>query len=186
MYAFDQSLSLTNFWPMEGSMKDVIGQMDMTPGQNCEFTSDRMDEPSSALLVKQGYANFPPGIYFDMTNSGFTIMLWLNLISQEFQQRIFSSGNGTSEIFRLNCYGNTRRLRYLNISSGKTISDIILPEELALDLKRWYHVAVTINASRAIMYVDGVQLGTDDRGLLQLIFTLEINLRFEISFQKRA
>ncbi len=186
MYAFDQSLSLTNFWPMEGSMKDVIGHMDMTPVLNCEFTSDRMNEPNSALLLKQGYANFPTGTYFDMKNSGFTIMLWVNLMSQEFQQRIFSSGDGINEIFRLNCLGNSRRLRYLNISSGKTISDIILPEDLALDLKRWYHLAVTINASRAILYVDGVQLGTDDRGLLKLIFILGINLRFEILFKKRA
>ena len=93
-------------------------------------------------------------------------MLWLNLSSQELQQRIFSftSEDGTSEIFQLNCYGGSTRLRYISNSCGKKICDIILPAELALDLNRWYHVAVTVNVTQAILYVDGVQLGSSDLG----------------------
>ena len=67
---------LVNYWPFNGSTRDIIGGMDMTIHSNdtLKFSSDRLYVPNSSMsLINSNYGSVPPGIYFDPT-IGFTFM----------------------------------------------------------------------------------------------------------------
>ena len=55
-------------------MNDEIGNAHMTQGTSTLFTSDRCDNPNSALNLNGGYTQVPSGVYF---KSAFTITAWI-------------------------------------------------------------------------------------------------------------
>ena len=61
---------------------------------NAEFSNDRFGNPKSALLLNHGHVKVPPGIYFDPATGGFTIMLWIKVLSHKDWLSILDFANG--------------------------------------------------------------------------------------------
>ena len=71
-----------------------MSNMNLTIKLDCEWATDRFNNPNSALYFHLGYSQAPPGMYFDPATGGFTVMLWIKLISYNSWQRVIDFANG--------------------------------------------------------------------------------------------
>jgi hypothetical protein len=104
--------NLIHYWPMSGENPhvDIAGGHNMTIISNVNSTEDRFDNAQSALLFNGGHAILPPGVYFNPDTGGFTIMLWIRLLSINKVQQVFKVGNGLNKA-RVKVSINTHRFR---------------------------------------------------------------------------
>jgi len=100
--------NLIHYWPMSGGhpQVDIAGGHNMTIIGNVHSIEDRLGNPQSALLFNGGHAILPPGVYFDPATGGFTIMLWIRLLSFNNIQQVINVGKG-----RVRVSINTHRFR---------------------------------------------------------------------------
>ena len=87
--------NLTNYWPFDGNLIDVVGGKHMTIGQNASFSSDNNGNTNSSLDLNNGYVKAPDGIYF---NGDFTITVWV-------MPRKFTNGSRLLDFAILNSNG---------------------------------------------------------------------------------
>ncbi len=68
---------LTNYWSFDnGQMTDQVGSADMSQGNSTSFTSDRLGNVNSALALNGGWAQVPPGIYFNTPEFSITFLIF--------------------------------------------------------------------------------------------------------------
>ncbi len=174
---------MTNYWPIEGSTFDVIGKMEMKLVLNAQLTTDRLGNMNSALLLNKGYASVPPGVYFDPSTGGFTVMVWLKILSnsQISCQRIFDFGNGQNVDSVVWCFDlNTFPSFYTKFktSSGKSSINPI-------DLNKWYHFAVSITSNNLVWYINGIKKQEATGNNKYSIFILIDIIHFCYGFEQR-
>jgi len=75
-------------------LADLVNGKNMTLQKNVQPTKDRFGNANSALFFNHGFTSLPPGVYFDPATGGFTIMLWIRLLSFNNTQQVFDFGNG--------------------------------------------------------------------------------------------
>jgi glucuronoarabinoxylan endo-1,4-beta-xylanase len=106
------------------------------------------------------YASLPPGIV--STLSKFTALAWINLTSTANWARAFDFGNSTTTyMFLAPQNGTTGKLRY-SITTNSTASEQQINCNTALTTGAWHQLAVTQNTNFAVLYVDGVPVGTNN------------------------
>ena len=105
------------------------------------------------------YVSLPTGIV--NTFSNFTIEAWVKLNSTTNWSRIFDFGNNTTTyMFLTPQNGSTSRLRFVITTSGGGGEQQITGTS-ALSAGVWSHVAVTLNGSTGILYLNGTPVGTN-------------------------
>ncbi|HEX9047452.1 MAG TPA: LamG domain-containing protein, partial [Verrucomicrobiae bacterium] len=93
--------------------------------------------------------------------SNITIAAWVNLASVANWNRIFDFGTGTTTyMFLTPQNGSNGKVRFAITTSGGG-GEQQINSSSTLSLNTWHHVAVTINGSVGVMYVDGVAVGTN-------------------------
>jgi DUF1680 family protein len=103
------------------------------------------------------YVSMPTGII--STLNDFSIATWVKLNAVTTWTRIFDIGTGTTVyMFLTPTAGST--IRYA-ITTGGSGSEQRINGTAALTSGTWKHVAVTLSGSTGILYVDGVQVGTN-------------------------
>ncbi len=65
-----QTKGLVNYWPFNSHVQDIIGTGHLYNGKNASLTKDRHGRLLSALNLKKGFYQLPPGNY--LSNS-FTV-----------------------------------------------------------------------------------------------------------------
>ncbi len=140
---------LIHYWPISpDTTLDTIGNKHMqTQHPNVTFTSDRFNKPRSALLFNNGHATLPSGIYFDPNTGGFTLMLWLKLLSLANPWHcILTFGNMRKESTenRLSfCFAkHTSILHIMSTHPDHREPCIYLPFK-GVPLNKWTHVTVS-------------------------------------------
>jgi glucuronoarabinoxylan endo-1,4-beta-xylanase len=119
------------------------------------FSGGQLTTASSS----QQYVSLPAGIVSTVTN--FTIEAWVRLNSTANWTRIFDFGNNTtSYMFLTPQNGNNSRLRFAITTSGGT-GEKQLTGASALATGVWYHIAVTLNGSTGMLYLNGVSVNTN-------------------------
>jgi hypothetical protein len=116
---------------------------------------------SKALLLdgSSGYAALPDGLMADLGD--FTVSAWVNWEgSGASLQRIFDFGNGDNAYAALML--EPSRVRFA-ISGTHDTGERCIYYWSALPAKQWVHVAVTLSGNYGVMYVNGLQVATDDR-----------------------
>jgi arabinoxylan arabinofuranohydrolase len=109
--------------------------------------------------ASQQYVGLPAAIVGTLSN--FTIEAWVRLNSTANWNRIFDFGNNTTTyMFLTPQNGSTSRVRYAITTSGGGGEQQINGTS-ALSAGVWYHVAVTLNGSTGILYVNGIAVGTN-------------------------
>ena len=145
---------LIHYWPISESTVDMIGHQNMTIELNGELINDRMEMPGGALRLNNGYGSIPAGVYFDPETGGWTFMVWMQVVSFNNLQRIFSFGGSNVEHFDNIFLNNPAKKLRLRVFNGDTLKgDEIFNIDLKLNV--WYHVAVSVTGSVASFYLDG-------------------------------
>jgi len=85
-------------------LADLVNGKNMKLQKNVQPTTDRFGNANSALAFNHGFTWLPSGVYFDPATGGFTIMLWIRLLSFNYTQEVIHFGNGI--------YTNTIELRF--------------------------------------------------------------------------
>ena len=103
------------------------------------------------------YIDMPDGLVEGL--SEITVSAWVNLDSASTWSRVFDFGTGTSNYMFLTPRGSSGVVRFAitNGSGEQQINgDAVLPTG------QWTHVAVTLNGSVGVLYVDGVEVGRNE------------------------
>ena len=166
---------MQNYWPIAGSTIDVIGQMNMEIKLNGQLTTDRFGNPESALLLSEGYASVPSGIYFDPTTGGFTFMAWIKIIKFTRYARIFEFGNVPNADNVLIYFDHDEKKIYLQTYIGATLSKTLFSTNV-FNENEWYHVAVSVSGGTATLYQNGVEQGVMNGNIL--VFKNGLSLKF--------
>ena len=67
---------LTNYWPLNNNLKDIISGANMIESYNANFTTDRLNKNLSCIYLKNGFLRLPAGVYF---YGDFTFASWIKL-----------------------------------------------------------------------------------------------------------
>jgi hypothetical protein len=102
------------------------------------------------------YVALPAGVVSNYDK--ITVAAWVNLDTASNWTRIFDFGSGTSQFMFLTPKNSSNGKIRFSIKNGTTFHDI--DGQAALPTGGWHHVAVTLNGSTGILYVDGVQAGS--------------------------
>jgi endoglucanase len=109
--------------------------------------------------ASQQYASLPSGIVGSLTD--FTVMAWVNLNSVSNWCRIFDFGNNTtSNLFVTPQNGGTGTLRFaVTTNGGGAEQQVNCASTLSTGV--WHQVAITLSGARAVLYLDGIAVGTN-------------------------
>jgi len=105
------------------------------------------------------YVSLPSGLFGSLGTA--TIATWVKLNSVSSGSRIFDFGTGTTAYMYLTPQnGSDSRIRFGITTSGSS-GEQQLNGSASLTAGAWRHVAVTLNSSVGVLYVDGVPVATN-------------------------
>jgi len=139
-------LLITNLWDTSGYYNNglAIGAPAFTTGHNSQAQAIVLDGANSYIQLP---ANIAKG-------DAFTFAGWVYWNGGPMWQRIFDFGNDASHYLFLTPYSGSSTLRFaINNGSGEQIVE----RAGALASGSWQHVALTLNGSNAVLYVNGSQ-----------------------------
>jgi hypothetical protein len=140
---------LTNHWPFNNNLNDIISRADLYGGSNYSFTTDRLNSKLSALYLNQGFLRAPTGVYF---NGEFTISVWIKPSSAPNKGRIVDFGGGTGIENVILSFSSTNLNPYV-CSCAPGCNNIVASK--VLKIGKWYHLAYTMSGTTSILYVNG-------------------------------
>lgn len=154
----DEWPALTNDWsafyPFNVDAREHLGFYNGTLQNNATITN----EPSrSSVLNLDGMTNYvtlPPSV----ANAS-TFAAWVKWKGGGDWQRIFDFGDGTSKYLYLTPRAYNAGLRFA-IKNGGTDQQINAP--FALPTNSWCHVAVTLDGTKGILFLNGEPVGTNN------------------------
>ena len=144
-------LFATNTWDTSGYYNNgmAVGAPNYTVGHNSQVQAILLDGANS-------YVQLPANI---AKGSAFTFAAWVYWNGGGNWQRIFDFGNDTSHYLFLTPSSASTTLRFaINNGSGEQIVERFG----ALASGSWQHVAVTLNGSNAVLYVNGAPVATNN------------------------
>ena len=104
----------------------------------------------SLVLNGSSYLQLPPDI---ANQEEITVATWVYWNGGNIWQRIFDFGNNQNEFMYMSPYSGTGYLRF-GINNGSGLQT--LDATVALPENQWSHVAVTLGATTASLYINGV------------------------------
>ena len=147
---------MAHYWPLSNqTLKDEIGQNDLTQRNLTSFTSDRFGNAKSALALNGGWTQVTSGIYFDTYE--FSISVWVYPQSLVSNERIidFSNGPSTDNLELILISRNNKLIPRFSIFDNSSNSQVLLESSLDLTLNKWHFLSVTFNESSLRIYVNG-------------------------------
>jgi len=105
------------------------------------------------------YGSLPAGIVSTLSN--FTIEVWVKLNSTANWSRIFDFGaNTATNMYLTPQNGSNARLRF-SITTNGAGGERQITGSSSLATGVWNHVAVTLNGSNGVLYLNGISVGTN-------------------------
>ena len=105
------------------------------------------------------FVTLPAGVVSNLND--FTISAWVKQTTSSTWSRIFDFGTGTTVyMFLTPCNGANNCVRFAITVNGNA-NEQQIDGTAALPTGVWTHVAVTLNGSTGVLYVDGVPVGTN-------------------------
>ena len=154
-FKFKQTNGLINYWSFNGNVDDEIGHANLSNGVNAALTSDRFGTPDSALSLKDGYYNVPPGVYFSGTQ--LTIMAWVKVRTFRLFSRLIDFGNGAhNENIVVGLTRNSSGISFLHLRSD--INFFTGLSTKALNLNQWQHLSCVYSFPFYYIYIDGIEV----------------------------
>jgi hypothetical protein len=108
--------------------------------------------------LRGGYVLLPPSLLNGATEA--TLAAWVKVrTNTQAWQRVFDFGSGMGQYMFLTVRSTSNTLRFAISRNGSANEELI--EAPALPLATWKHVAVVLGAAGGVLYVDGMQAGTN-------------------------
>ena len=134
------------------NQSDIIGNKHIQGGINFSYVHDRHNKLRSATYLNHGFLQLPVGTYF---YGDFSITCWMKLKAPQPWVRVIDFGNDrNTDNVLFSSIGSKADLLVASHYSVNERSNF-LGQKTHLDLETWYHVAVTLKAELASIYVDG-------------------------------
>ncbi len=147
--------SRSSYYPLRTDVSDVNGHYNGTLNGGASFVADPVRGSVLNLSGSAQYVSFPPGI------AGMqTFMAWVYWNGGSAWQRIFDFGNDTNHYTVLTPSAANGKLRF-NISLFSIPGEQIIDAPAALPVGVWTHVALTMDGHSAVLYTNGVPVGTN-------------------------
>jgi arabinan endo-1,5-alpha-L-arabinosidase len=135
---------------MNNNYNDIIGGKTLFDPIGVSFTSDRLNKPSSALSINNGYIKAPSGVYF---SGDFTVTSWFRSdISLITNCRLFDFGNGSPSNNILVSWNAGKA--YITTFSGTSTYGNFHSVNL-VKIGKWNHFAYTLKGTQLILYING-------------------------------
>ena len=139
----------TASYPFDNGAVDTNGNFNGTLANGASTTSDPIRGSVLNLSGASQYVSLPSGIGAMRTFSA-----WVKWNGGNAWQRLFDFGSGTTSYAMLTAKANTGALQFqITPDNGSAIWYLVAPTPLPVGV--WTHVAVTLNGSEAVMYVNG-------------------------------
>ncbi len=136
-------------YPFDNGAADANGNFNGTLVNGASTVSDSIRGPVLNLSGASQYVSLPSGIGALQTFSA-----WVKWNGGNAWQRIFDFGSGTGSYVMLTTKANNGAMRFqITPDNGAAIWILDAPNPLPVGV--WTHVAVTLNGSEAVMYVNG-------------------------------
>jgi hypothetical protein len=136
-------------YPFTNGAADANGNFNGTLVNGASTVSDPIRGPVLSLSGASQYVGLPAGVGGLQTFSA-----WVNWNGGNAWQRIFDFGSGTGSYVMLTTKANNGAMRFqITPDNGAAIWYLDAPNPLPVGV--WTHVAVTLNGSEAVMYVNG-------------------------------
>ena len=153
---------LTNDWcafyPFEADAREHLRQYDGTLLNGATVTNEPGRGNVLALNGAGQYVMLPVAVANASTFAG-----WIKWNGGEAWQRIFDFGDGTSRFLFLTPSNSvTGTLRFAISTNGNGIFEHVIDGPTALPVGSWCHVAVTLDGSRGLLYLNGQPVATNN------------------------
>ncbi len=152
---FDFFKGLQNLWSFDNSLKDSISRCDLQSPVNVTPSANRFDNASSAFYFNNGYATAPPGVYFDPSTGGATVMVWFKAVSINNWQRVIDFGSGGSDTVFFSNYAQNPKI-FLRLNPGNLQKVSVS----SVSLNVWVHLAATFTTTSGTIYFNGISDAT--------------------------
>jgi len=146
----------TAYYPLASNANDANGNFNGIPEGGATFVSDPQRGTVLYLNGNNQFVNLPAGL------AGMkTFMAWVKWNGGPAWQRIYDFGNDTNRYTILTPYnGATGTLRF-NISIDSIPGEQVVDAPAPLPTNVWTQVAVVLNGTEAVLYTNGVPVGTN-------------------------
>jgi len=136
-------------------MTDLVGNAHLKSITQISFVSDRFGRANSALNLNGGYAQAPPGIYFDTPT--FTITVWFLPKQVDYWSRIldFGSGQAQDNILVALSYERTNKTVFQIYDDATCLDKYNCKSSQAVPMDTWTFLAVTYDGTEMRMYLNG-------------------------------
>jgi beta-xylosidase len=139
----------TASYPFDNGAADANGNFNGTLVNGASTVADPIRGPVLNLNGASQYVSLPSGIGALRTFSA-----WVKWNGGNQWQRVFDFGSGTTSYAMLTAAANNGKMRFqVTPDNGAAIWYLDGPNPLPVGV--WTHVAVTLNGSEAVMYVNG-------------------------------
>jgi arabinan endo-1,5-alpha-L-arabinosidase len=143
------------FYPLSTDANESSGVYNGSLKGSASFTSDPAHGNVLNLDGASGYVSLPLSV-----GNASTFATWVKWNGGGAWQRIFDFGNDTTNYFFLTPAANTSVLRFA-ISTNGPAGEQQINAPYALPTNSWVHIAVTLDGSVGILYVDGAPVATN-------------------------
>jgi hypothetical protein len=151
--------ALTNDWsafyPFNSDAHEHLGLYNGTLQNGATITN----EPGRGnVLNLDGHTNYV--LVSDSVANCSTLAAWVKWNGGAAWQRIFDFGDGTANYFFLTPRSGSTNLRFA-ISTNGNAAEQQINAPFILPPGSWHHVAVTLDGTKGLLYLDGVPVGTN-------------------------
>ena len=152
-------LSLTNNWPLQGDLNDVITSTSLTSFGGISYTSDHLNNSNGALSLSPGYLQLPSDFYF---SGDFTFSIWAKFDKIENYMRIIDCAAGSETnnkivLYLITINHMTLWFRFEIFAGSYYIIEIYKQPPIRTDV--WNHYAISLKDNFGRIYINGKLLG---------------------------
>src|SRR5579885_1279313 len=151
---------LTNYWsafyPLAADANESSGTYNGILQGGAAFVNDPIQGGVLNLNGSSAYVSLPLSVGNASTFAG-----WVNWRGGAAWQRIFDFGSDTTSYFFLTPSANSGVMRFAITTNGPG-GEQQINAPFALPTNSWHHVAVTLNGTAGILYLDGVPVATNN------------------------
>lgn len=150
---------LTNDWsafyPLNADTHEHMGVYNGAPQNGATITNDGARGNALNLDGASQYVMLP-----DSVANCSTVAAWVKWRGGAEWQRIFDFGSNTLTYFFLTPQASSGNMRFAITTTGGT-GEQIIEAPYALPTNSWCHVAVTLDGTQGVLYLDGNPVGTN-------------------------
>lgn len=147
--------SWSSYYPLQADAADANGHYNGALAGGASFVTDPVRGNVLNLSGSAQYVALPPGV------AGMqTFMAWVKWNGGPAWQRIYDFGNDTNHYTVLTPAAANGKLRF-NISLNSIPGEQVIDGPAPLPVGVWTHVAVVMDGHSAVLYTNGVPIGTN-------------------------